>query len=115
MARVYYDHIDPGLLWDKYDYKPLTGERIRKHATGFKHKADCAVGGKTGAGYLATAVWGKRVLVHRLIWAWVCGELPPDGMHVHHVDEDRTNNAWNNLQVLTPAQHKAIHAGRKHV
>lgn len=33
----------------------------------------------------------------------------PNGSHVHHIDENRTNNRADNLSVLSPAEHARLH------
>ena len=46
------------------------------------------------------------------IHKWVCmlnGIEIPEGCDVHHIDEDKSNNDISNLQVLTKAEHKALH------
>lgn len=46
---------------------------------------------------------------HRVV-AWDAGLLTDLSHHVHHKDHDRANNALSNLEVLTPAEHKRLHA-----
>ena len=50
---------------------------------------------------------GKEFL-HRLVAADVMGQ-ELDGLVVHHRDGDRLNNAPENLQVMTQAEHAALH------
>jgi len=109
MGRVYLGHIDPEYLWERFDYKPLTGELIRRYTDQFRHKAGTAVGGKTPRGYLKTPIRGRQTLLHRVIYAWVTGAEPADGLHIHHIDHNPGNNAWHNLVVVTAAEHKALH------
>lgn len=49
---------------------------------------------------------GVTVLEHRVF----NGQVVPPGVHVHHIDHDRTNNDPSNLMLVTPSQHRALHA-----
>lgn len=60
---------------------------------------------------LRTGAQGKEKL-HRLVAADVLG-LDIDGYSVHHVDEDKLNNAPSNLLLTSQAEHAAIHAARQ--
>lgn len=51
---------------------------------------------------------GSRLL-HRDVYAANHGDIP-DTHHVHHVDEDRSNNSPENLQLLPISEHCSIHA-----
>lgn len=115
MGRVYLGHIDPGYLWDRFDYKPLTGELIRRYTDQYRHKAGTPVGSKTPKGYLVTPIRGRNTFVHRVIYAWVTGAEPPEGAHIHHIDHNPSNNAWNNLALLTAAEHQALHRKKARV
>ena len=46
---------------------------------------------------------GKRKLyfVHRVVWEAVTGYPIPEGMQVNHIDECKTNNHINNLNLMT--------------
>lgn len=46
---------------------------------------------------------------HRLVVERDLGRLLRRSEHVHHRDEDKTNNALSNLQVVSKAEHMAIH------
>lgn len=48
-------------------------------------------------------------LLHRRVWLDNFGPIP-DGMHVHHKDEDWRNNAPDNLEVKTAFAHRSEHA-----
>ncbi len=52
---------------------------------------------------------GRRL--HRVVWSFYRGDIPL-GAHIHHVDEDKSNNQFSNLRLLTPTAHLAHH-GRK--
>lgn len=46
---------------------------------------------------------GSRVpfLWHRVVWYYFNGEIP-ENMQVNHIDEDKSNNAISNLNLMTP-------------
>lgn len=45
----------------------------------------------------------NNFLYHRVIWYFFNGEIP-DGIQVNHKNENKTNNALSNLNLLTPEQ-----------
>lgn len=55
---------------------------------------------------------GNRVSIHvsHLIWMWNTNTVLPDGFHVHHRDEDPTNNNFDNLIAVHPMDHDKLHA-----
>ena len=48
------------------------------------------------------------VRLHRMVWQAANGEIP-DGCHVHHDNEDRSDNRLSNLVLLTAKQHLSLH------
>ena len=50
-----------------------------------------------------------NVYLHHIIYAWFNSEVPY-GKEIHHIDEDCLNNAIDNLEALTPEEHRARHA-----
>ena len=53
-------------------------------------------GSPTKQGYITC----KSCLLHRIIWETFVGEIP-DGYELDHKDNNRSNNALNNLQLVT--------------
>jgi hypothetical protein len=55
---------------------------------------------------------GKRrsINVSHLVWMWGTNSVIPDGYEIHHMDEDPTNNNFDNLVALHPIDHAKMHA-----
>jgi hypothetical protein len=48
-------------------------------------------------------------LMHTALWERRNGHRVPDGHVVHHIDEDKSNNLPENLQLLTQGEHARLH------
>ena len=46
----------------------------------------------------------KMYLIHRVVYQAVSGEEIPDGMQVNHINEDKTDNRFSNLNLMTPKE-----------
>lgn len=69
-------------------------------------KGEC----EDGRGYLTTLWNGKREFVHRVVMMKHLGITQlPEGMDVHHIDEDPKNNVIDNLALVTIRGHQQIH------
>ena len=51
--------------------------------------------------------------LHRVIWEEVNGPIPK-GFHIHHIDEDKSNNDPLNLEMVNPKTHSALHLDAEH-
>ena len=47
---------------------------------------------------------GRRQFLHRAVWESVHGKIPPNH-DIHHIDNDRTNNKIENLELYTRSEH----------
>ena len=67
---------------------------------------------KTKKGYLRFRKdkKGKLRMEHCLVWEEHYGKIP-DGMQIHHIDHNKTNNDISNLKLVTPLEHKRLHSG----
>lgn len=59
---------------------------------------------KTGY-YLNTTL---HIRAHRFVWERHKGPIP-DGMHIHHIDGDKSNNEIDNLELMSPSDHLSMH------
>jgi len=50
-------------------------------------------------GYKKGAIFGKTYYAHQVIWCWKSGEWPNGP--IDHIDSNRANNKWSNLQIVT--------------
>ena len=73
-------------------------------------------------GYLQSTVYsnGKRKTfeAHRMVFEAVNQQIIPDGMQIHHINNDKQDNAIKNLELVTPQQNMQYDAirrkGKKH-
>lgn len=58
---------------------------------------------------------GKQITlpIHRLVALAFCDNHDDINIHVNHIDEDKTNNHFSNLEWCTPAYNKTYSAGMK--
>ena len=49
-----------------------------------------------------------RIRAHRWVWISIHGPIPP-GYHIHHKDENRSNNDINNLELIEKSRHCRHH------
>jgi hypothetical protein len=117
MNAAHHTRVSPQQLRELLSYNPLTGValwrvRLESH---FDNVATCArwntryagkiAGGVDKAtGYIRISVDNKHYALHRVIWAIMTGEWPPE---VDHEDTDKLNNKWTNLRKATHSQNSA--------
>ena len=78
----------------------------KTHSQETRDKISEAKGGKVNGRYRSIKIFGKRADEHRIVMAEVVGrELRPHEI-VHHWDENKINNAPENLSLL---RHRAAH------
>ena len=51
---------------------------------------------------------GKKIDEHRLVWESVNGTIPPCYV-IHHINEIKSDNRIDNLQLMTRAAHGLLH------
>ena len=60
------------------------------------------------------ATHNGSIYAHRWVWFNYFGEIPP-GMHIHHIDENTSNNEISNLQMLSRLNHLKYHRRKKQI
>jgi hypothetical protein len=43
------------------------------------------------------------------VWYLETGEIVPDGFHLHHINEDPSDDRMENLKLFTNSQHQSTH------
>lgn len=66
----------------------------------------------TKKGYMRRSYNGKNRMEHVVVWESHFGKIP-EGYQIHHKDGNKLNNDIENLQLVTPLEHKRIHSGCK--
>jgi hypothetical protein len=54
------------------------------------------------------------ISIHHIVFAWFRGEVPY-GKEIHHKDFNHFNNSIDNLEALTPEEHRAKHGSTREV
>ena len=89
----------------------LSAKRKRANPSGPSHYRWTGAPGaptKHGGYRRVTVAPGVRKPNHVAVWEAVHGPVPT-GMHVHHRDRDKTNDAIDNLVLLTNSEHQVEH------
>lgn len=47
---------------------------------------------------------GNRQLMHRYVWEYYRGKMPPKH-DIHHINKDKTDNRFDNLELYTKSEH----------
>lgn len=91
-------------LREQMAYEPDTGSflwKVKKQG----RRVGRVLGTTVWPGYQVIKVEGVVFYAHRLAWFYVHGEWPSN--HIDHIDDDKANNAIDNLRIATPAQNAA--------
>ncbi len=104
------------------EYKRLKSAAYSRSRVGAKNPnygIQSAVKRVLHSGRMATWNGDGYTFEHRSAMATALGlkELP-EGWHVHHIDGDKTNDTLDNLALVTPKGHQALHKqklGRLHL
>ena len=112
MAKAYKPLPHASELWELFDYKPLTGELVRRSSAGGQLGGE-VVGCRVRTGYIRARVHRANYVVHRLVWGWVTGS-DPGALEVDHRDRVRHNNRFWNLRLSTQPQNRQNAATRAH-
>jgi len=59
--------------------------------------------------YYISALPPPQVILHRAIWKFCNGPIPPMH-HIHHIDHNRRNNHPSNLECMSISEHTKHHA-----
>jgi len=98
MPRAYKALPPASELWELFDYKPLTGELVRK-----------STGKVTGTlkphKYVVCGIGKSTFYCHRIIYSWVNGSI--DLKDIDHIDRNKQNNRFWNLRQVTISQNNA--------
>ena len=86
----------------RLSYDPDTGEFRWRRASGNNSRAGDVAGTVGNAGYRIIALHRTRYVAHRLAWAMVYDEWPPD--QLDHINGDRGDNRISNLRRATNAE-----------
>ena len=110
MARSYKALPPASELWERFEYKPLTGELLWNNHKRYSAWKGKVAGSKFPNGYLVTelntSLERRRYPNHRLIWKWVTGE-DPGQLELDHKNGNRADNRLQNLRLATRSQNRA--------
>jgi len=94
-------------------YDQESGHLIWVAPTGHRAKAGQSAGSKGGEGYRSVSIFGRRYLIHHLVWLYHHGELPPKHLDIDHKDGDRANSRIENLRLVSRTENLAGGEGRR--
>ena len=87
-----------GDLWDKYSYNPFTGTLHRRDNDRPLRGNHCKRTHQLSIHNHARHPYGV------VVFAWITGRWPIQGMEIDHIDRNPFNQRWNNLREVTRRQ-----------
>ncbi|HER27630.1 MAG TPA: HNH endonuclease, partial [Rhodospirillales bacterium] len=66
----------------------------------------------TGRYYSSSRKDDEERLLHRRVWFDAHGPID-SGIHIHHIDEDWTNNSLENLEAINASDHRRMHMEKR--
>ena len=97
---TYRNSIDPSIL-DIFSYDPETG-LAHWTKSGPGRSANKPFSKADAYGYLRLCYKGVQHKLHNVIWFYMTGQdLSSTDLKVDHIDQDPSNNRWENLRLLT--------------
>ena len=107
ITKTYLQYL--GIVDVSEDGKVFTKNGERKPCIRSKRGLRLAIKLHDSDKYAFTETQGQVViLLHHIVYAWFKGEVPY-GKQVHHIDGNYLNNSIDNLEALTPEEHRAKH------
>ena len=91
-------------LKDWFSYDPPTGIVRWAKSPSYKMRAGDIAGTRMKRGYIYIILRGKGYLAHRLAWLLMTKSWPKN--YIDHIDNNQTNNNWENLREATAAQNQ---------
>lgn len=88
-------------LRERFDYQD--GQLIYRYSVPLAPKGTVVKTRCKKNNRLVVGIDHKRYYVHRLIWVWHFGPIPPT-MQVDHLDHNRLNNKIENLRLVTHSE-----------
>lgn len=86
------------VLTEKFQYSPDSG-------TFYSHITGKNVGSINNRGYVSLYINNQYYQAHRIAY-YMQSNVDPGEMMVDHIDGNRSNNCWNNLQLVTNQQNQ---------
>ena len=97
---------------EKRYYETQKGDRLEVCSNGdIYHNGRLLKPHFTSSGYLYIQNQGKNYLIHRLVASAFIKELDRGNrsIQVHHINEDKTDNRLENLQIIPAKEHQSLH------
>ena len=92
--------LDVGLLSDKFAIDATSPTGLRWKVDHWKMKAGDVAGCVKSTGHCIVNFYGRRLHVHRVVWA-IHNQSDPGLRTVDHIDRNPSNNAPGNLRLAT--------------
>lgn len=93
------------ILKEYLNYNPSTGIFNAKHSARFGSlPAGRKLGRLHNTGYTSMSINGVIFLAHRLAFLYVYGAMPKKPLQIDHINRIPTDNAIDNLRIVTPSE-----------